>query len=259
MAFQGCDPLVGEFQHRSKKSIVDRQLLDLLRHVLDHVAGVPRVSAHTDIVAGGCAAGRNLDKMSRMKQSGGSWGLDVDPVHDFAWIENFLDKNECREIVKIGKAAKLHAGGTGRDSDITERRKSKIAFLFPTVETAWLFEKVSGAIKQLNEQYFGFDLLNLGEGLQFTEYKSPSQFYDWHVDRGLGQSVRKLSITIQLTNPDAYQGGDLEMFASGDKIKAPREQGWFYAFPSWAEHRVTPVTSGTRHSLVAWVSGPKFR
>jgi PKHD-type hydroxylase len=69
---------------------------------------------------------------------------------------------------------------------------------------------------------------------------------------------RKISITIQLSDPDEYEGGDLELWAGVGQVKAPRFQGCAVLFPSYILHRVTPVITGTRKSLVLWVGGGHY-
>jgi PKHD-type hydroxylase len=43
------------------------------------------------------------------------------------------------------------------------------------------------------------------------------------------------------------------------KITEIREKGSVIVFPSFIWHRVTPVTAGTRYSLVNWNLGFPFR
>ena len=70
---------------------------------------------------------------------------------------------------------------------------------------------------------------------------------------------RKLSLSVQLTDPERYGGCDLE-FQAGNRIEtAPRDRGAVIAFPSYVLHRVTPCGKGTRKALVAWTTGPQFR
>ena len=82
--------------------------------------------------------------------------------------------------------------------------------------------------------------------------------YVWHTDSIPGDTVRKLSFTIQLTDPTEYEGGDLE-FMPAVIDKQIREQGTMTIFPSFMTHRVSPVTSGVRHAIVGWIHGPDFR
>jgi PKHD-type hydroxylase len=70
---------------------------------------------------------------------------------------------------------------------------------------------------------------------------------------------RKISITIQLSDPDEYVGGDLELWTGQGQVNAPRSQGCAVLFPSFMLHRVTPVESGTRKSLVLWVGGGAYK
>ncbi|MDB2656544.1 2OG-Fe(II) oxygenase [Crocinitomicaceae bacterium] len=72
-------------------------------------------------------------------------------------------------------------------------------------------------------------------------------------------SARKLSVTVQLSDPDEYEGGDLEFMINHKTVKAPRKKGTIVVFPSFIMHRVTPITKGTRQSIVGWVSGPPYR
>jgi len=114
-------------------------------------------------------------------------------------------------------------------------------------------------VGQANKDFFNFELSSLTENLQYTEYDESVQgHYDWHFDIGEGplNCNRKLSISIQLSDPADYEGGQLE-FAMG-KV-AEKEQGTMVIFPSYLQHRVTPVTKGTRRSLVTWITGQPFR
>jgi PKHD-type hydroxylase len=140
-------------------------------------------------------------------------------------------------------------------------RKSKVAWVPTTPETMFVFDKLAYIVRQLNGQFFGFDLHGFNEDLQFTVYGDDQDHYTWHIDKGnLNSAPRKLSIVLQLSNPEDYEGGDLQFNIGGSDIfTATKKRGLLYAFPSWVLHRVTPVTAGTRKTLVAWVSGPKFR
>ena len=80
------------------------------------------------------------------------------------------------------------------------------------------------------------------------------------MDKGaLGTSSRKLSIVVQLSEPNEYQGGDLQFMYASEPYTAIKEKGSVYTFPSFVMHKVTPVFSGVRRTLVAWVAGPAFK
>lgn len=104
---------------------------------------------------------------------------------------------------------------------------------------------------------WGFTL-TAGETLQVTRY-GLNEFYDFHTDCMPVSSapyVRKVSVVCCLSNPDEYEGGEFE-FERGEKFKLAR--GDIIAFPSAAVHRVCPVTSGERRSLVTWIVGPNLK
>ena len=98
------------------------------------------------------------------------------------------------------------------------------------------------------------------EPIQYTEYYSSGGHYDWHTDVGSGAlSHRKVSITVQLSKPDEYEGGNLELLRGEYNEVAPRGLGTVVIFPSYMLHRVTEITKGTRKSLVLWVGGSHYR
>jgi PKHD-type hydroxylase len=97
--------------------------------------------------------------------------------------------------------------------------------------------------------------------MQVTEYcGEQGGYYHWHHDvqwNGQAVSDRKLSVTVQLSGADEYEGGDFEF----DEVKTNadfRSKGTVLVFPSYLRHRIHPVTSGTRCALVAWFFGPRW-
>jgi PKHD-type hydroxylase len=116
-------------------------------------------------------------------------------------------------------------------------------------------------VKKANINAFNVDVKNQVE-IQFTEYTAEqSDHYDWHHDvhwSGETDFDRKISITLQLSDPKEYDGGDFEF----DEINTNADfktKGTLLIFPSYLRHRVLPVTSGVRRSLVAWFWGPKWK
>ena len=72
--------------------------------------------------------------------------------------------------------------------------------------------------------------------------------------------VRKLSFSIQLSDPDDYEGGNLQLLdEGGSNYLAPRQRGCICLFDSRTQHRVLKVTKGTRKSIVGWVVGPRWK
>ena len=112
--------------------------------------------------------------------------------------------------------------------------------------------------KQYYKKYYNFDLWGMHEAIQLTHYNSPGGKYDQHVDKGYQTQIRKLSVCVQLSEPDSYEGGDL-IINQGKENKMKRDLGYAVIFPSWTLHKVTAMKKGERWSLVSWIAGPNFR
>jgi PKHD-type hydroxylase len=155
---------------------------------------------------------------------------------------------------------KLSEGRLGEGAASERVRRSKVAFLRPDGEHRWLYERIWGAAVELNRRSFCVDIDGIRDHIQIARYDAADQgFYTWHTDFGDIAPTRKVSITVQLSDPADYDGGDLELMFREEAHRADRTRGAIIAFPSWLLHRVTPVTRGARWSLVAWISGPRWR
>jgi predicted 2-oxoglutarate/Fe(II)-dependent dioxygenase YbiX len=172
-------------------------------------------------------------------------------------FDDFLSEKECGRIVSQMTQHKMQIARVSEDGVKNDSvRSAKTCVLEMNRDNALIFEKLEGAISACNYDVYGYDLLGFNEKIQLIRY-DPGDFYDWHMDFGnMEFSQRKLSIVVQLTSPDEYEGGDLEFFRNG---VAPRDQGTLILFPSFMYHRVTEITKGTRRSLVAWISGNPFK
>lgn len=196
-----------------------------------------------------------------MQQQSSVWPFQLDGVENWAYTNNVFSKQECEEIIRLGNELTLTSGGIEKSElhgDLNIRN-SKVAFFNPSPETHWIFSRLADHVFNLNSQYFNFELHGMFEGLQFTKYEAPDGHYVSHIDKCLNTIVRKISVTVQLSDPSEYVGGELNLFYGYKPVAGPKEQGTMIAFPSYALHQVMPVTEGTRYSLVCWVSGPSFR
>lgn len=173
---------------------------------------------------------------------------------------SLFSKQECGEIIEHSKHLKIEQakiGSSSLEALNTSTRISKIRWMGMTGDTQWIYQRVELAYKRANS-FFNFDVLGCSY-LQVTEYPVSGK-YDWHEDLGENLiSKRKLSISIQLCDPQDYDGGDLEFVNPLPYKSEFRQQGAAIIFPSFLSHRVTAVTRGTRWSLIAWVFGPPFR
>lgn len=171
-----------------------------------------------------------------------------------------FQKEMCDFVKDLSKDIPFEKGGIGGTE--SDARRSDIKWL--PVHSP-IGETIMGLARDVNK-HFNLDLSNV-ESLQYTEYDSKVLgHYDFHadVDFFLGETLfdRKLSITVQLSNPEDYEGGDFVIMGREGEVHLPKEakkMGTVIAFPSYINHKVSPVTRGLRKSLVSWVVGPRWR
>lgn len=140
-------------------------------------------------------------------------------------------------------------------------RKSEICFV---PEEDAVTQKVWNLVHHANDYYFKYKIVEF-EPLQFAKYENGGH-YTWHTDHtdNRDKPNRKLSISVNLSDNSTFEGGMLEFFHGDDKQEEKdkegilNRQGTAIVFDSKDWHRVTPVTSGIRYSLVCWVIGPHF-
>jgi len=178
----------------------------------------------------------------------------------------------CKQIVKDCKQNILEQATLSESitNDVASIRKTSINFITnednKINELAWHF------LRKANESLFHYDL-TFFQAIQFAEYKE-DDFFEWHQDYGgisKSNEVRKLSLTLVLSDPDTFEGGELQFYNGGRPMKGMGEitgeqinkdiqsQGTAIVFDSRDWHRVTPVTKGVRHSIVCWTVGPNFK
>jgi len=182
-------------------------------------------------------------------------------LEQILWWDNAFSDDELNWLQDKAKAAKTRAEvGADSNNQVNENiRKSEINWLAMTEDSYWVFERLENVACSLNAEYYNFNLTGFGENIQLTNYGSHNQgMYCWHQDFGSNVS-RKLSIVMQLSDPKDYEGGELQVLISGKPESVNKKRGFISVFPSWVLHQVTPVTRGTRQSLVAWVSGSPFK
>jgi PKHD-type hydroxylase len=188
---------------------------------------------------------------------------DVIPNESYIWKKDIFSKDELLLIKEIGKSFPTVQGAVdNKDVPTESARRSNISWISPHIHTEFIFEKISIALSSMNKMFYNYNLTHL-EDLQFSEYDEEYKgMYRNHTDDGFDSATtRKLSFSLQLSNPEDYEGGDLLLyrFKLDEPVKAHKEQGLLIAFPSFTIHEVTPVTRGTRYSLVGWAHGPRLQ
>lgn len=138
-----------------------------------------------------------------------------------------------------------------------EIRNTERTHLVHNRDHAWIFDRLAALVERVNTATWDFRIQYM-EPLQLLSYPVGGH-YAWHTDLGARGliSLRKISVTVQLSPGEDYEGGDLEILHGGRVHTPPRPVGSAVLFPSWQPHRVTPVTAGVRRALVLWVIGKK--
>ena len=176
---------------------------------------------------------------------------------NYYWFDKVFSQEDLQYIDNLQNLYNFELGTTVGAGD--EVRKSKIKWITYDENSDWLYERIKDMVIEANG-IWEFDIHSIIDNIQYTEYYGGGGHYGWHMDIGPAPiNHRKISITIQLSNPDEYVGGDLELWTGVGQLSAPRSQGCAVLFPSYMLHRVTPVESGVRKSLVLWIGGGTYR
>ena len=204
--------------------------------------------------------------------------------NSFWYFKKAIGEKTCDDIIKYGNSQEEQLALTGATKkkkpeeltqkellNLKEKRDSNVAWLNDT----WIYQEILGFVRSANENAGWNFEWDWAEACQFTKYRL-NQYYDWHCDSwekpydesngsNFTGKIRKLSVTVNLTDGNDYEGGELEFdlttpenkrIIAADDCKA---KGTVIVFPSHMWHRVKPVTKGTRYSLVVWCVGRPFQ
>tara|TARA_R110000803_G_scaffold75287_1_gene139634 strand:+ start:22 stop:615 length:594 start_codon:yes stop_codon:yes gene_type:complete len=142
-------------------------------------------------------------------------------------------------------------------------RKASIKWILENSNSLWLYNLLISYAHSANNNYYKFNIDTTVDHLQYSEYYGDQKgVFNWHFDLSPTYPTRKLTLILQLSPPDEYEGGELQLkkYNEEDGIYSiEKKLGKIIVFPSYLYHRVTPVTKGTRKSLVLWVGGAPFR
>jgi|TARA_B110000908_G_C10054731_1_gene357854 PKHD-type hydroxylase len=180
---------------------------------------------------------------------------------EYYWFKRGFSREQLKKLFTELESIPFEEASTFGDAD-ARIRKSKVKWLPQDHRFEWLYDLINELAIEANNTNWKFDIHTMLEQIQYTEYYAEAGgHYTWHQDIGPGHaSKRKISVTIQLSDDNEYEGGDLEIWRGGDSIQAaPRGAGVSVLFPSYMMHRVTPVTRGTRKSLVLWIGGSHYK
>ena len=194
-------------------------------------------------------------------------------VGEVVQLPKALDQETCNKIIELSEQHLTFSNGEVgiRRETNAEIRNDKIAWIpyqadesssIELVEKfSFVYDHITNIIKHINQNHFQYELTHY-TAVQISKYMDNNGKYEEHTDTDtMGAEVRKLSLSVQLSDPNTYDGGDLKLYPHSTKnpFIAAKEQGLVVGFPSYNIHEVTPVTSGVRYSLVVWVYGPPFK
>jgi len=182
---------------------------------------------------------------------------------NYYWFKDGFTNEEVNRIETLVNPDALKDGVVFSEKDdkdtLHKIRKSKITWIESNNNSTWLYDKFINLTDIANKKMWDFTLVGMTEQIQYSHYDSNKSHYGYHLDLGNGHaSRRKISMVVQLSDPDEYEGGDLVFYIKNTETFVPKKKGAVVLFPSFFLHKVTPVTKGLRKSLVAWVSGPMF-
>ena len=184
---------------------------------------------------------------------------EIPPQQDlnhYYWFESYFSDSDCDKILTLGKSKELESSTVF--SGNSSVRKSKVGWIPRDSESAWIFNSIGECVSKANEGW-AIDWEGFREDLQFSQYDSVGSHYDYHMDIGLDHYHRKISVVVQLSDPSKYKGGQLMIDSGSNEVRCPQERGSVILFPSFLLHKVSPLKSGERNSLVAWASGPNWK
>mgnify|MGYP003674358361 FL=1 len=206
--------------------------------------------------------------------------------HHYWFFKKAIPKKTCDEIIKYGLTKNKNVAVTGGTvlEKLKGAKKKKAILNLKTkrdsnvvwIEEKWLYDLIQPYVHIANENAGWNFEWDRSEAVQFTIYKK-NQYYGWHCDswtdpyknvhKNFDGKIRKLSVSVSLSDSSKYTGGELEFDLRNKdpgintitECKEIKEGGSVVVFPSFLWHRVKPITKGTRYSLVMWNLGKLFK
>ena len=184
-----------------------------------------------------------------------------DPLN-YYYFKNMFSEQEVKNILFSVQSLPYENAKVSSGEPSADIRKSQVKWIPENDDFSWVYQRMLEVALEANQKLWHFDIFN-SEMMQYTEYSDKDAgHYNWHQDLGPDiLSHRKVSISVQLSDPVSYSGGDLQFWTGGDSnvISVQKSLGEATIFPSYMMHRVTKVYWGTRKSLVLWIGGSHFK
>ena len=194
--------------------------------------------------------------------------------NNYYYFKQAISKENCKKILSIGRSKPLNSATILSDKNKKIINKDKRDCKVIWINESWIYDLLNPFINEANKAAgWNFDF-DWNQDMQYAKYDK-GHYFGWHTDqspkpfisenKNLNNKTRKISLTLQLTDPSEYNGGDFEFkwFSGGKELIETtndlKGMGTFILFPSYIWHQVTPITKGTRESLVNWSVGYPFK
>ncbi|MDJ0557093.1 MAG: 2OG-Fe(II) oxygenase [Microcoleaceae cyanobacterium MO_207.B10] len=191
-----------------------------------------------------------------------------EPSHFCKKGENWgaFTKDECNWIISLSNNVAVAKPQSYTVEDVNSNNHQVSSWeIYQTQKTNWLWQRLINNFVTANSRWWNYDIVGILEPLQLLCYDSTNSsgdcqdYYDLHIDNGYPFSCRKISFSVELSDPNSYEGAKLNLYLTEEPSILPKDRGTMIMFPSFILHEVTPIIQGKRWALVGWVSGPQFR
>jgi PKHD-type hydroxylase len=176
-------------------------------------------------------------------------------LNDYYIFDEIFSEEECLkiirefdELVQFERPARRDAL---RNSCVVDQLKHE-----------WIYERLSNLVLEANKAMWKFHISGIAEPVKYIRYNTgDAEAPRVDIGKNFNESSkqnRKISMSLNLSDKDSYEGGDILLHNNGTPSYITKERGSCVLFPSWLMNGVTTITKGERRSLSAWVTGPPF-
>lgn len=180
--------------------------------------------------------------------------------YDYVWHKNLYTIEECQSLKKL---CAEHVNVSVEDKKAEGVKKTAHVGSFALGPLRSVLEKFNQTIISVNRNSFGLDVFETcnQEYLNLNVYNWVNKGeYSWHADKVLNEPYDIKLTAILNVGTEELIGGNFELFLNEPiVIEEINEPGTLLVFPSFIQHRVTPVTSGERVTISRWVNGPTYK
>ena len=187
----------------------------------------------------------------------------------YTLFNSFIDESIVENIFKyVSQNVKLSPASVGNYEEVVNVNiRNCLSGNIPRQH--WINGVLDYYVREVNDDVFNYDLTGWLDDLQFLFYEGKGTGYKWHSDIGTinddeeegTTDIRKLSLVLCLSRKEDYEGGELQLILDGrrEMESLKLDMGDCVIFPSTTLHRVRPLKSGERTTIVGWYGGPDFR